>query len=96
MVKSMLTDAKLCSSTTAELLVLTLLFEVAATLVAVVCMGATFGRNALSVAIDDKSVVSSTASPPIDATADIAPAEPNAVDEVNGSSVEAVATLTLL
>lgn len=85
----MLTDAILCSST-AELLVLTLLFEVTATLVAVVCMVATLGKNVLSVAIDDKSVQLSITSLPIAIVA-----AHDAV-EGNGSSVESVETLTLL
>lgn len=85
----MLTDANEFSST-AELFESTLLFEVAAALVAVVWMETAFGKNALSVAIDDKSVLLSTTSLPIAIVA-----EHDAV-EANGSSVDSVATLTLL
>lgn len=83
----MLTD-KILFSSTVELLALMLLFGGVATVVPVVCMLAMFGKNALSVAIDGISVQLSITSSVIDA-------EHDAV-EVNGSSVEAVATLTLL
>lgn len=82
----MLTDAILCSSI-AELLVLRLT-EAEAILVSVVCMAAIFGKNALSAAIDDKSVVLSITSPAIDVE--------HSGAEANGTSLEAVATLTLL
>lgn len=84
----MLTDAKLCSSI-AELLALRLLGVVGATLLSVICMAATFGKNVFSAAIDDKSMLLSiTTSPAIDMELDAV--------EVVGSSLEAVATLTLL
>lgn len=87
----MLTDAKLCSSTTDWLLLaLRLLgFGVATTPVSVVGMAAMLGKNAFNAAIDDKSVVLSIISPAIDGV------EHDAV-EVNGSSLDAVATLTRL
>lgn len=83
----MLTDAKLCSSIT-DWWELRLLFGVVATPASVVGMAAMFGRNALSATIDDKSVVLSIISPAIDV-------EHDAV-EVIGSSLDVVATLTLL
>lgn len=84
----MLTDAILCSSTVV-LLALMLLFGLAATPVPIVGMVAMSGKNALSVAIDDKSVQLSITSSVIDV-------EHDAID-VNGSSLEeALATLTLL
>lgn len=83
----MLTDAKLCSSIT-DWLALTLLFGMFATPVSVVGMAAIFGKNALSAAIDDKSVVLSITSPAIDV-------EHDGVGVI-GSSLDAVLTLTLL
>lgn len=88
--KSMLTDAILCSSI-AELLVIRLLGAVAvdAILVSVNGMAATFGKNAFSAAIDDKSVLLSITSPVIDV-------EHEAVEDNSSSALEAAATLTLL